>query len=872
MLSLRLLSLLLACILIVGCTLLPNRTMRPTSPPSVALAWKAVDNLHNGGASYLFDLTFTNKGQTAWADHTWALYFNFERVIFPENVPPEVAITHLNGDFYRLTPTEKFPDLASGEALPLRFEASFWGIKITDAPDGFYFVFQEADATPQRPVPVAVEVLPFETRAQTARMPEDRVPVPTARSRYEANETLSVLPSEAVERITPTPVRVTPGTGTFALTATTPVYYEPALEAEAQFLVDALQPLLGARLPLITGSPSEETALVLAIGDVTVDGDLKQTSDAAYRLQISPDEGIRIVGTDGAGVFYGLQSLRAWLPLDAYHQPSATLALDAVTVEDTPRFGYRGFHLDVSRNFQPKAAVLKLLDLMAFYKLNTFHFHLTDDEGWRLAIDGLPELTEVGGRRGHTLTEEDHLMPSFGSGPFPDELPGSGFYSREDFVDILRYAHERHIEVIPEIDLPGHARAAIKAMEARERRLLATGASEAEASAYRLHDPEDASAYLSVQRWNDNVVNVCLPSTYRFLEIVFDDIRAMYAEAEAPLTTIHTGGDEVPQGVWTASPACDALIASDPALQTPKHLWGYFLQQVSDLLGTRGLTMGGWEEIALTEHHADGQAAKTPNPTFAGRNFRPYVWNTVWGWGGEDMAYKLANAGYQVVLSNATHLYFDFAYDKDPEEIGYYWAAFIDERGPYELIPFDLFKTVETNQLGHPLDPSAFADRERLTVAGQRNILGIQGQLWSENIITTDRLEYMAFPRLLALAERAWAVQPTWATIDERAVRTAARDTAWNAFANRLGQRELPRLDVLHGGTAYRLPLPGAIIDAGVLRANVALPGLTIRYTTDGTEPTVSSPEYTEPVTVTGPVQLKTFDTQGRSSRTTTVE
>lgn len=851
--------------LLVSCT---NTEMHT---PPVALAWEATDNLHNGSASYLFELTFINEGDAAWTAKDWELYFNFERIVFEENVPDEVAVTHINGDLYRLTPTDQFPTLAGGERLVLPFEASFWGIKITDAPDGFYFVFPASGDTPERLVPVEVEVLPFETREQTARMPEDDVPVPTAASRYEDNAALSVLPAEEVDKITPTPLYLAENEGTFTISTTTRIHYASGLENEASFLAEALELLLGHRLETAENTADEADAIRLSTSDLSIQGSTKQTGDEAYRLTVAADAGIEIVGTDAAGVFYGIQSLRTWLPLDAYQAADSSLNVAAVTVEDAPRFGYRGFHLDVSRNFQPKESVLKLLDLMALYKLNTFHFHLTDDEGWRVEISALPELTEVGGRRGHTLDEHEHLMPSFGSGPFPDEAPGSGYYTREDYIEILRYAQARHIEVIPEIDLPGHARAAIVAMQARHRRLVDAGDTEA-AEAYLLHDPDDASEYLSVQRWNDNVVNVCLPSTYAFLEVVFDELIAMYEEAGAPLNTMHTGGDEVPQGVWTASPACDALIASDETLDSPHDLSNYFLRQVSNLLATRDLATAGWEEIALTESHEGDQVTKAPNPAFADRNFRPYVWNTVWGWGGEDVAYQLANAGYQVVLSNATNLYFDFAYDKDPEEIGYYWAAFVNERSPYELIPFDLFKSARENQLGQPLNPSTFADRVRPTEAGKRNILGIQGQLWSENIINTDRLEYMAFPRIISLAERAWADQPEWATIENVTTREAALDEAWNAFANRLGQRELPRMDVLHGGTAYRLPPPGAIIEDGILKANVALPGLAIRYTTDGTEPIANGSLYTGPVAVEGPVRLKTFDTRGRSSRATTAE
>ena len=196
-------------------------------------------------------------------------------------------------------------------------------------------------------------------------------------------------------------------------------------------------------------------------------------------------QGVRIVGASPAGVFYGLQSLRSLLPAPT---PAKGLVLPALAVVDAPRFGYRGFMLDVARNFQPKPLVLRTLDLLARYKINVFHFHLTEDEGWRLEIPSLPELTAVGARRGHTLDSSRFLPPAWGSGPDVDRPWGSGFYTRADYIEILRYAAARHIEVIPELEMPGHARAAVKAMEARFRERSAAGDAEG-ARRYLLERP-----------------------------------------------------------------------------------------------------------------------------------------------------------------------------------------------------------------------------------------------------------------------------------------------------------------------------------------------------------------------------------------------
>jgi hexosaminidase len=252
---------------------------------------------------------------------------------------------------------------------------------------------------------------------------------------------------------------------------------------------------------------------------------------------------------------------------------------------------------------------------------------------------------------------------------------------------------------------------------------------------------------------------------------------------------------------------------------------------------------------------------------------KPYVWNNVWGGGAEDLGYRLANTGYDVVLCPATNLYFDLAYDADPAELGYVWAGAVDTQKAWEFVPFDLFKAARYDRMGNALDVESFAGRVRPDEAGRDRILGIQGQLWAENSKSQDILEYQAFPKLLGLAERAWAAQPDWARTDDTVARRQQEAVAWTEFANRLGQRELVRLDSLVGGVSYRLPLPGAMIEDGMLRANAAFPGLEIRYTTDGSEPDGSSAIYSEPVAVDGEVKevkLVTLDTRGRTSRVVT--
>jgi hexosaminidase len=520
--------------------------------------------------------------------------------------------------------------------------------------------------------------------------------------------------------------------------------------------------------------------------------------------------------------------------------------------------------LDVGRNFLSVKAVKKLIDAMAYYKLNKLHLHLTEDEGWRLEIDGLPELTTVGVRRGHDIESQAMLSPSYGSGA-TETNSGSGYYSREDFKDILKYAQRRHIEVIPEINMPGHARAAIKAMEARYRKYMEAG-DEAKATQYLLSDLEDASEYRSVQSFPDNVVCVCQESVYTFYEKVVEEVIEMYEEAGVQLNMVHTGGDEVPNGVWTASPVCDEFMATRDDINSPIDLSTYFLSRLEQILSERGLTTAGWEEVAMKKViQDDGSARYIPHPDFIEKPVVPYVWQNLWD--NQDLGYRLANAGYDVVLCNVTNLYFDLAYNKDPKEPGFYWGGFVDTRKAYELIPFDVFKSTTTDPMGNTFSANDYTDMERLEPEAQDRILGIQGQLWSETIKSDELLEYYYMPKLLGLAERAWAQQPDWASTINENRRTQQVDADWNRFANTVAQRELPKWSTLSGGYNYRLPPPGLRIEDDLLYANSSLPGLTIRYTTDGTEPTLQSPIYTEPVNVTGTVRAKTFDVSGRSSR-----
>lgn len=811
-----------------------------TGGPAIAIAWECLSNYTRDDA-FSARLTLRNDSPEAIAPG-WAMFFNTCRKVIAGSVSPGYAIAHLNGDLFRLTMSAGAPWLP-GQAHTVEYEALHWAISITDAPLGFYLDPGDGSAPLDLGDP---EIAPFARPEQRHRMRGDLLPTADAAWRFEQNASLELLPEDAVGRITPRPVSAQFDGRRCLLSRHAPLRGASGLSNEASLLASMLGDMPGT-------VPGGSADVCLEVGAVEgVDG------DEAYLLDIEPGR-VRIVGASAHGVFNGIQTLAQLLA------PSGELP--AGRVLDAPRFGYRGMMLDVARHFAGVNTVLRLLDCMAGYKLNRFHFHLTDDEGWRLAIGALPELTAVGARRGVPPVDGPPcLPPSFGSGADAGLSAGSGFYTASEFVAILRHAHARHIEVIPEFNMPGHARAAVVAMGARHRRLLAAG-DVAGAGEYLLSDPDDASVYESVQLWHDNVICIALPSVDRFIDTVVGEVCALYREAGVPLRTIHTGGDEVPPGAWLGSPRCRARMEEKG--WNVQQLRDDFIARCRAILARHGVEFAGWDETALTR---EGEKM-LPNPRFAGPDFHVYVWNNAWGSGQEDCAYRLANAGYDVVLSNAANLYFDLAYAKHPQEPGYYWAGFVGARNAFGFCPLDAAALPGLDPMGRPMDGDAVDALQPLDAGGRGRIAGLQGQLWGENARSRARLEYLALPRLIALAERAWAPDPGWQQLADPRQRAACALRDWNEFANRLGQRELPRLDRAPRPWDYRLPPPGAVVRDGLLHASVSLPGLAVHYTLDGAAPSGHSPRYTAPAPVgdAREVKLATVDTRGRASRIVTL-
>lgn len=444
-------------------------------------------------------------------------------------------------------------------------------------------------------------------------------------------------------------------------------------------------------------------------------------SDIIYRNNPTLDEGEYHLTVSGSGVrleagsSVGFVHASATLLQLIQVNNDNSLSIPYVKIADTPRFKYRGMMLDCARHFHPLDRVKRLINHLAHYKFNTFHWHLTDDEGWRLEIKAFPQLTHVGAYRGTGTPIEpqySHLNSVYG-----------GYYSQEQVKEIVAYANERGITVIPEIDIPGHCRAAIKSLP------------------HLLQDPEDRSPFRSIQHYTDNVLNPALPGTYEFLDKVLEEVAELF-----PSPWIHIGADEVPDGVWLESPACQQLMKENN-YQSAKELQGHLLRYAEKKLRTLGKRMVGWEEA----QHGNKVSKDT----------------VIYSWLSEEAALNCAKQGFDVILQPGQSTYLDMTQDYAPEEPGVDWAAVIPLENAYRYEP--LAEIPESDPV-------------------RKRILGIQCALWCEIINTQERMDYMVFPRLTAMAEACWTDKPQ-------------RD--WDDYLSRL-KGHLPLLD--RQNVLYRQP------------------------------------------------------------------
>ncbi|WP_323813213.1 family 20 glycosylhydrolase [Cellvibrio sp. NN19] len=774
----------------------------------------------------------------------WKIYFHSVRKLDSTQVEG-LSLRHVQGDLHELSPTASFKGLAKGASVQVPYTASASMVSFTDFMPRAFITQQGLTAevfanTDTENIKDFVES--FTKPEQLQRFADDRYPIATATSRYQDNLAVNKAAAklDTAPQIIPTPAEVKYRKGTATIDNSWKISYSGRLTGEAKYLAGQLK-AAGIELESKSSLPDATGGVVVSSAktiELKVDPAIGEAE--SYSLNIAADN-ITIVGSDNAGAFYGIQSVLSLLPA----QVAASHSVPQLSAKDAPRYRWRGMMYDMGRNFHGKDVTLRLIEQMARYKLNKLHLHLTEDEGWRLQIPGLPELTEVGAQRCFDLSETSCLLTQLGTGPHKSGS-GNGFYTTDDFIEIVKFATARHIQVIPEIDMPGHARAAVKSMEARYKKLLKAG-KKAEAEQYLLSDPQDKSQYLTVQNYTDNSINVCLPSTYAFVDKVVYELQQMYRKAGTKLVTFHMGGDETGAGSWTASPACNALFAKgEMGVAGPGDLKPYFVSKVAAITAMRGLDLAGWEDGLMYD------ATNTFNRSqFANKHVLANAWDNIWEWGVADRAYRLANAGYEPIISAATHLYFDHPHETNPEERGYYWAARYTDIGKvFGFMPDNLYANADKTRNGTPIDDlEALVGRAMPKLEKPENLRGIQGQVWSETIRTAAQLEQMIYPRLVPLAERAWH-KAAWEGDRPDA---AARAADWATFAVQLTNKELPKLAAL-GGDFY-LPPPGAVIEKGELLANTSLPGLAIEISLNQGETWVA---YTGAVPVkAGSVMLR---------------
>ena len=748
-------------------------------------------------------LTIKNSGSQDINLTTHELWFNSMYQI-KEVEQPAYSIHDENGNLYRIAFTE---DLSKGDSLIVQYETNYSGVTHTSiTPNGFYLQHKEDPQT----------VIALKNPHITLPHISDEDNKEILASLFDKNASFT---SDQKQLILPTPAQIQVDGGELTLSGEVGFFLDNAFSERVRAHFEKL----ATSFPSIHFNDADNDNATVIVEQV--DG----LDESEYTLVIN-EQGIRIQASHAEGAFYALQSLKSLLPADYLTAKADNINLPHLTVHDTPRYVYRGLMLDISRNFRDLKVLKKYIDAMAQYKLNTLHLHFSDDEGWRLEIPSLPELTEIGANRSPYFADGKSLQPSYGSGTTVLEKQ---YLTVAEFKELLQYADERFITVIPEIETPGHGRAAVKAMEQRYHRLLANGQQE-EAERFLMNDLDDKSNYFSAQFWTDNVMNPAMPGTYNFIGHVLDEIKAMYTDAGLTLEKISIGGDEVPTGVWDDSPKIRALMETE-GMNSQHEVWPYYVDKVHQIYKEKGLTMAGWEEIGMVNK---GQGMVV-NEELSDRGFVLDVWNNMIGGGQEDLAYRLANAGYKVVFISATNYYFDMVWNNDFREPGLTWASKTDLYHAYSLLPESFFANILHTERGAPLGKAYFDNKIRLTEEGKKNIVGLKGALWSETVLDDERVDYMIFPRFFALAERAWAPKRPWES--ESRFDKQEFDQTYAAFREKIGTQELMKLGNLAGGFSYRLPSVGLKEVNGKLHANTEYPGFTIRYTRDGSDPSASS-------------------------------
>ncbi|MFZ4862233.1 beta-N-acetylhexosaminidase [Sphingobacterium sp. Mn56C] len=786
---------------------------------AVQLKWRPATG-YDGNKNLGLQLVLINKSTQDIVLDDQELWFNSMFQVI-EAQTDKYSISNLRGNLFRVD--FKKQKIRAKDSLVVDYTSQFAISNISTAPTGFYFQSKSNPKNYQHLRDVTYQPV-YASKEEQRQF---------AASLYDNNAERNMAGEPNL--VFPTPRALQLGDGVFAL----PLVWKVSIPAafEGAFAAVGSDPVLNS-LKIEEAKDQPATFRVEQVTGMANEG---------YSLSIT-DRGVHIKASSLAGVFYAVQTFKSLLlTTKGKHLPF-------VDIVDEPRFAYRGFMMDVSRNFRSKETILKYLDLMAAYKLNVFHFHFSDDEGWRIEIPSLPELTEVGAQRSPLFKSGSAIQPAYGSGALH---VGPQYLTRADFIDILRYAKDRFITVVPEIETPGHGRAAIKAMEYRYHRLLKAG-NKSEAERYLLSDLSDASVYNSAQNFGDNVMNPALPSTYAFIDQVITEFQGMYQDAGLTLERISLGGDEVPNGVWEKSPQAQQLMA-EKGFTSALEIWPYYIDKVNAICRAKGIAMAGWEEVGMV-NKGKGMVVNTELPNRA--NMQVDVWNNVIGGGQEDLAYRLANAGYKTVLISASNMYFDMMWNTNFDEPGLKWATYADLYHAYSLLPEDYFANITTYYRGKTLGKAHFDKHKRLDPVGKDNFIGIKGGIWSETIHAEADMDYMVLPRFFTLAERAWS--PKRGYESEADFTVEAFNTDYARFINRLGHIDLPHLA---RNFNFRLPAVGVKEIDGQLYANIEYPGFHIYYSLEG-NPTAASQRYQSgkpiPVVEGRRISFAVIDSKGR--------
>lgn len=571
--------------------------------------------------------------------------------------------------------------------------------------------------------------------------------------------------------IVPTPLSMEKGTGSFTFGPNTVI----TVPTEEQ------KPVAGLFASLFTRSAGFTPKVQVGTeGDVCLELD-KNLPEDAYEMQVSSGQ-IRVKASDSKGLFYGLQNLRLLLPPaieSSTAQDTVEWTVPEMTVKDAPRFGYRGFMLDVSRYFLPKEELLRMIDCMALLKLNRLHLHLTDDNGWRLEIKKYPKLTEVGAWK----VDRQHL-------PFPERRnpkrgePATvgGYYTQADMKEIIAYAADRQIEIIPEIDIPAHSNAAL-----------------ASYPEYACPVVKDFIGVIPGLGGKNAEIIFCggNEKTYEFLQDVLDEVIALF-----PSRYIHLGGDEATKTNWKKCPLCQARIREEH-LADEEALQGYFMGRMSDYVRSKGKEVMGWDELTNSKLPEDA---------------------IIFGWQGfGNAALKAAEQGHRFVMT--------------PARVAY----LIRYQGPQWFEPLTYFGNNTLKGLFdyEPVQEGWKPEYEKL-------LMGVQASMWTEFCNKPEDVFYLVFPRLAALAEIAWVPK---------------NQKDWNVFLKGLDNytAHLEQKDVVYARSMFNIQHRIVPDDNGALTLTLECerPDVDIHYTLDGTEPTATSPRYTQALTLKENVTVK---------------